>query len=147
MAEQVVTIKAVFENTGSSSKGPWTRYDIKDAGGNKYQTFSDALGQKAHELKGKSAKVTYHEEERGGYVNKVVDGIEAAGSETAQAAPSQDEFRRSKEEMRRTEAVKAAATLIASPGWEGQVDVYALAELAEAVAKVMAGELQVSERI
>lgn len=80
LAEQVVTIKAVFPNSGQNAKGPWTRYDIKDAGGNKYQTFNDQLGKKAEALKGQSVKVTYHEETRGDYTNNVLDSIGEAGA-------------------------------------------------------------------
>ena len=96
MAEQVVTITGVFTEQGNNSRGPWTRWDVKDAGGNKYQTFDEGLGRKAEAAKGSSVKVTYEEVQRGQYVNKVLKAVEpqvaereaiAAVNAAAQATP------------------------------------------------------------
>ena len=88
MSEQIVTISKVFEEHGNGQKGPWTRYDVKDAGGNKYQTFNAQLGAQAKEAQGKSVILTYHEEARGQFTNYVIDAIKAQGSlvEAAQEA-------------------------------------------------------------
>lgn len=76
VAEQVVTIRGVFEETGHKNGKDWTRYDIKDAGGNKYQTFDVGLGQKAKDAKGQRVKLTWVEEARGQYTNNVLKSVE-----------------------------------------------------------------------
>ena len=98
MSEQVVTISKVFKEHGVSKKdgSPWTRYDVKDAGGNKYQTFNAELGAQADAATGQSVTVSYHEETRGQYTNYVLDAIKTGGAvntETANDAPSPESER------------------------------------------------------
>lgn len=88
MAEQVVTITGVFTQQGNNARGPWTRYDVKDAGGNKYQTFDAELGAKAQAVQGQSVTLTFHEEARGQYTNNVLDGIKTSVNGATNAAPS-----------------------------------------------------------
>lgn len=116
-------ITGVFTQNGNSKKGAWTRYDVK-CGETKFQTFDHALGQKAE--KGATATITYHEEARGDFVNNVIDAIAV----DAPSAP-RNEKQRSKEEVRRTEAFKIAATL-------GADDLAQLTELGDAIANVLA---------
>lgn len=145
---QVVKITGVFTQSGTSSKGDWTRWDVKTAGGSKFQTFDARLGKKAEAAEGQSVDITYHEEDRGKYTNNVIDSIEiedeAVNAESVSSAqPQQDEFRRSKEEMRRTEAVKAAATLLASPKFDEEITIENLANYADAIVDLIANGTQV----
>ncbi len=73
--ELVATIEKVFTTTGESSKGPWTRYDVK-AAGKKFQTFKDAVGKQAQKLEGQTVKLTYREVARGEYTNYELDAVE-----------------------------------------------------------------------
>jgi hypothetical protein len=94
--QQVVTITNVFlENGNSKATGkPYTRYDIKTAGGTKFQTFDAALGAQAKSLEGTSVEIEYEVESRGQYENNVLKSISAAappdyygaGQTTPQAA-------------------------------------------------------------
>jgi hypothetical protein len=122
---------------------------FKDAGGTKYQTFDDDLGEKiAVALIGKSVEVEYEVQERDlpakgdratTVRNNVIKSVKAS-DQAPQEAPTQtpqnnrSDFQRSKEEVRRTAAVQTAATLISSPNWEGSQDIPTLVQLAEQIA-------------
>jgi hypothetical protein len=78
--QQVVTITNVFSESGNSKATgkPYTRYDIKTAGGTKFQTFDAALGAQAKSLEGASVEIEYEVESRGQYENNVLKSISAA---------------------------------------------------------------------
>jgi len=124
MAEATAIIDGVFENERTSANGPFTSYDVK-AGGIKYQTTKDAIGLKAKALKGQTAKIVYTETQRGQYTNRTIQSVEGV-----EGAP-RVEKQRSKEEVRRTEAFKIAATL-------GPEDLAQLVEVGDAIANVLA---------
>jgi hypothetical protein len=73
--EKVTTIPEVrtFETRGGS-----VRYVVRDADGNEYTTFREAIGDKARELEGKRVRIEYHEEQRGQYTNVYLDKVEPA---------------------------------------------------------------------
>lgn len=147
--QQVVTITGFEEKKrGESQYGPWALRLFTTAGGTKFQTFDVDLGDSliAGGLN-TPVSVEYEIEETSKdgktYKNNVIKGWgppseTATASEPSQPTSSQDEFRRSKEEMRRTEAVKAAATIIASPNWQGDQSIETLGALAEAVSDLIA---------
>ena len=153
MQQSVVTIVSVEEGkSGVGQYGPWQAYAIKDAGGNKYDTFKDDHANVARVLIGKSALVGYEIEERvvagddgqprtfknlrlksiaewaGGQPGAVNPQVQQAAVQTAATvtptivpaptpAPaasggSQAEYRRSKDELRRSEALGHALRLI-----------------------------------
>ena len=144
MAVAATTITAVFKNQRQSAKGPFTSYDVK-AGGRKYQTTKDDLGQKAEQLKGQPVVISYTEVQRGEYTNYNITDIVPAEAETGhvtQGKASQDEFRRSKEEMRRTEALGVAATLAATLEVS---DVQQLFDLSDALLPYLESGQQVPE--
>jgi hypothetical protein len=76
--EAVTTIEDVrtFETRGGN-----VRYQVRDADGNEYTTFRQAIGDKAEELKGQRVRIGYHEEQRGEYTNVYLDRVEAAPPE------------------------------------------------------------------
>src|SRR3954471_11394648 len=76
--EAVTTIKHVrtFETSGGN-----VRYVVRDADGNEYTTFREAIGNRAKELEGKRVRIEYHEEERGQYTNVYLDKVEPAPGE------------------------------------------------------------------
>jgi hypothetical protein len=152
--QQIVTLTGFETKTGSNDNGGWTLYLFKDGGGNKYQTFEDDLGSKASGLIGKSVDVEYEVQERDlpakgdrpatTVRNNVIKSVKEATGLAAQhvvvqqavngTAGNRSDFQRSKEEVRRTAAIQTAATLIASPNWEGNQDIPTLVQLAEQVA-------------
>lgn len=138
MATAAITVDKVFTKSGENRKGEWTRYDVKEAGGDRrFQTFVHSIGRKAQQHEGRPVTVTFEEVDNNGYTNLELKSLEPLEAETG-AVHKQDEFRRSKDEMRRTEAFKAAATIIASPGWEGEANLDALVSLGDAIADELA---------
>lgn len=57
-----------------------TRYAVRDAEGNEYSTFRPAIGDEAKKYEGRRARIRFHEEERNGFTNVYLDGIEPAGT-------------------------------------------------------------------
>jgi hypothetical protein len=71
-----------------------TRYVVKDSSGNEYTTFRESIGQDALNMKGRRARLEYHETQRGQYVNVYLDKVEPAPDEPdlgAAAATDPDE--------------------------------------------------------
>jgi hypothetical protein len=52
------------------------RFVLRDSGGKEYTTFRPQIGEAAKELEGRRARITFHEEERNGFTNTYLDGIE-----------------------------------------------------------------------
>jgi hypothetical protein len=70
-----------------------TRYVVKDSSGNEYTTFRESIGQEAQRMKGKRARLEYHETQRGQYTNVYLDKVEPApdADEGAGAGTDPDE--------------------------------------------------------
>src|SRR6184192_493543 len=119
MAEATVKVTGVFTAQGENNRGPWTRYDVKDAGGNKYSTFDEGLGKKAEEAKGRTATLVYEEEQKGQYVNRILKGvaIQVESVNASQFAPTSNKD----EQIARAVAFKGAIDL-AAHGVLGEVD-------------------------
>jgi hypothetical protein len=71
-----------FETSGGN-----TRFVLRDAAGDEYTTFREAIGEAALRVKGSRARIEYHEQQRGQYTNVYLDAIEplvdgAAGEDT-----------------------------------------------------------------
>ena len=80
--ETLTTIKDVrtFETRGGN-----VRYVVRDADGNEYTTFREAIGETANQLQGQRVRIEYHKEQRGEYTNVYLDEVEkaSAGAEGA----------------------------------------------------------------
>ena len=143
--QQVVTITGLSTKTGENDSGGWTLYLFETAGGTKFQTFDDDLGATGSQNIGKAVDIEFEAQERHlpakgdrpatTVTNNVIKSIKATDKQPSEFAPSndRDQKQRSKEEVRRTESVKAAATLMASPKWDGDLDLKALTKLADAI--------------
>jgi hypothetical protein len=138
MAEQTIKITGVFTAEGENGRGPWTRWDVKDAGGNKYSTFDEGLGKKAEEAKGKTATLVYEEEQKGQYVNRILKGvaIETLGTQLnrengvsghGNTAPASTKD----EQIARAVAFKGAIDLAAHGILNGPEDIIAVAKAFE----------------
>jgi hypothetical protein len=105
--EEVRTLEQVrtFETRGGN-----TRYVARDSDGREYTTFREAIGERAKELQGRRARITYHEEERGQYKNVYLDKIEPAKTSSAEGRDTD-----AQEAAWRT-AVEAAPWLVGKPG-------------------------------
>lgn len=66
-----------------------TRWTLVDEDGNEYTTFRPAIGQAAERVAGKRARISFHEEERNGFRNVYLDGVESA-REQERGQPASD---------------------------------------------------------
>jgi hypothetical protein len=57
------------------------RFVVKDADGNEYTTFREAIGNEAKRLSGSRVRIQYHENQRGQYTNVYLDKVEPASEE------------------------------------------------------------------
>ncbi|HZE07104.1 MAG TPA: hypothetical protein VE127_17880 [Solirubrobacteraceae bacterium] len=86
------------------------RYVARDADGNEYTTFREAIGEAAQKLAGARVRITFHEEQRGQYTNIYLDSLEPAPE---QAGPPHDT---DPQEAAWRTAVEAAPWLVGKPG-------------------------------
>ena len=93
--EAVITIQDVrtFKTSGGN-----VRYVVRDADGNEYTTFREAIGNRATELEGKRVRIEYHEAQRGRYNNVYLDKVEASlgeaeGSDRTDTDPEEAAWR------------------------------------------------------
>ena len=104
--EKVVKIAAVEQVQTRSGN---TRYVVRDADGDEYSTFRPQIGQAAAAFEGRRARIEFHEEERNGFRNVYLDGIEAADDAPAAAGAQHDD---SADEAAWQAAVEAAPWLL-----------------------------------
>lgn len=106
----VETVSTLEEVRAFEMRRGGTRYVARDADGNEYTTFRDAIGHRAEQLKGSRVKITYHEEQRDRYQNVYLDAVEPADDTAAGGGDTDPQ-----EAAWRT-AVEAAPWLIGKPG-------------------------------
>lgn len=105
--EVISTLAAVeaFETRRGSM-----RYVARDADGNEYTTFREAIGEEAQRLKGSRVRITFHEEQRGQYTNVYLDKLEPLPE------PAGEEHGTDPQEAAWRTAVEAAPWLVGEPG-------------------------------
>ena len=72
MAEAEVRVSEV--NAFKTRSGN-TRFVLVDDQGKEYSTFKEQIAAKLPGLEGKRARITYHEQERGGFTNVYLDAV------------------------------------------------------------------------
>jgi hypothetical protein len=104
-----VTIASVrsFETQRGS-----TRWVVRDADGNEYTTFREAIGERLPSLEGKRAQIECHEQRRGQYVNVYLDSVDPVESGQADRVPDGEA---DPEEAAWQTAVAAAPWLVGEP--------------------------------
>jgi hypothetical protein len=109
--EVEVEVRAVKRSETRSGN---TRWVLTDDSGREYTTFRPQIGEEAERHKGRRARIAYHEEERKGFQNVYLDGIQPLQAE--QPADTGDEA----DEVAWNTAVEAAPWLLGStePGEE-----------------------------
>lgn len=102
----------------SETRSGNTRWTLVDEGGNEYTTFRPRIGEEAERHTGSRARITFHEEERNGFRNVYLDGIEPAGGRPADERQTGQED--DVDEVAWGTAVEAAPWLLgtAEPGEE-----------------------------
>ena len=66
------------EVTDVETRGGNVRYVVRDGDGNEYTTFREQIGKRARDLEGQTARIEFHEEQRGRYTNVYLDKVEPA---------------------------------------------------------------------
>jgi hypothetical protein len=73
MAEAVVTVAEVKAFKTQSGN---TRFVLRDQDGHEYTTFREQIARDAVASEGRRARITFHEQQRGGFTNVYLDGVE-----------------------------------------------------------------------
>jgi hypothetical protein len=97
----VAEVKAFKTKSGN------TRFVLVDADGNEYTTFREGIAKQALAAEGSRARITCHEEQRNGFTNVYLDGVEPLEEDE----PREDADREAEEVAWRT-AVEAAPWLL-----------------------------------
>ena len=100
---QVAEVKAYETRSGN------TRYVLVDDAGNEYTTFREPIARKAVEAERGRARIRFHEEERNGFRNVYLDGVEPLEEPGAPAADTEE---REVEEAAWDAAIEAAPWLV-----------------------------------
>jgi hypothetical protein len=82
---QVRDVKRVETRSGK------TRWVLTDDEGREYTTFRPRIGEQAEGYAGRRAKIAFHEEERNGFQNVYLDGIEPASETPPSGGDDADE--------------------------------------------------------
>jgi hypothetical protein len=67
---QVAAVERSETRTGK------TRWVLRDDGGTEYTTFRPRIGEQAERHQGRRARIEFHEEDRNGFHNVYLDGVE-----------------------------------------------------------------------
>jgi hypothetical protein len=81
--ENTVLVTDVEE---AQTRSGHTRYVVRDDQGNEYTTFRPQIGAEAAKFRGRRARISYHEQDRGNFHNVYLDSIEAAPDEEGRSA-------------------------------------------------------------
>jgi hypothetical protein len=82
---QVRDVKRVETRSGN------TRWVLTDDAGREYTTFRPQIGEEAERHRGRRARIEFHEEERKGFQNVYLDGIEPVAEQAPAGADDADE--------------------------------------------------------
>ena len=94
-----------------------TRWTVTDDSGAEYTTFRPAIGRAAEQARGKRARISFHEEERNGFRNVYLDGVEPIANAPA---PERQDTDSDPEEAAWRTAVEAAPYLLGDQAREGE---------------------------
>jgi hypothetical protein len=97
----------VREVKAYQTKSGNTRYVLVDDEGNEYTTFREAIAREAVSAEGRRAAIRFHEQERNGFTNVYLDGVEPL-EEDGDAEPED----RDVEEAAWDAAIEAAPWLV-----------------------------------
>jgi hypothetical protein len=101
------------------SKSGNTRWVVRADDGREYTTFRSEIGRQAEQYQGRAVRIRYHEEDRDGFHNVYLDGIDA--SPDGNVGPQTDDGPDPEAAAWHT-AVEAAPWLVGPPGEEGSED-------------------------
>jgi hypothetical protein len=102
----------------SQTRNGNTRWTVVDDNGAEYTTFRPAIGQAAEQAEGKRARLSFHEEERNGFRNVYLDGVEILPDPAASPDIATDS---DPEEAAWRTAVDAAPYLLGEEARDGEI--------------------------
>ena len=106
----VESLKAFQTKSGN------TRYVLRDEEGNEYTTFKEDIARQAVVAEGKRARIEYHEQQRGEFLNVYLDGVRLLED------PADEGGERAPEEAGWDAAVEAAPWLLGTAEPDKPVD-------------------------
>jgi hypothetical protein len=109
---QITSVKTSQTRNGN------TRWVVTDDSGAEYTTFRPAVGKAAEQAEGSRARISFHEEERNGFRNVYLDGVERVAEQPAQGSASTDS---DPEEAAWRTAVDAAPYLLGDEARDGEI--------------------------
>ena len=127
---EVADVKAVETRSGN------TRFVLTDHAGNEYSTFKESVAAQLPGLKGKRARIEFHEQERNGFTNVYLDAVEPLGDTAAPADPA------AAEEVAWKTAIDAAPYLLSSDAVEREVPPEELFEKLQPFKEMVADDIE-----
>lgn len=103
MAEAVVTVSEVKAFKTQSGN---TRFVLRDGQGREYTTFREQIARDALNAEGRQARISFHEQQRGGFTNVYLDRVQVL------EAPEDEGSSEAVEEVAWKTAVDAAPWLL-----------------------------------
>ena len=83
MSDAVVTVAEVKAFKTQSGN---TRFVLRDGEGREYTTFREQIARDAVAAEGRRARITFHEQQRGGFTNVYLDAVEQLEEPTEEAS-------------------------------------------------------------
>jgi hypothetical protein len=77
---KVAEVKAFKTQSGN------TRFVLRDDAGNEYTTFRDQIARDAVAAEGRRARISFHEQQRGGFTNVYLDRVQLLEAEEDEAS-------------------------------------------------------------
>ena len=130
---RVAEVKALQTRSGN------TRFVLVDDDGAEYTTFKEPIAKQALAAEGRRARIEFHEQERGGFRNVYLDGVEPLGDEGEQTAG------RTADEVAWRTAVDAAPYLLGGEAVEEQVPPDELFETLQPFKELVAEDIREGE--
>jgi hypothetical protein len=120
----------------TETRGGNTRFTVRDDQGREYTTFRPRIGEAAEALKGRRARIEFHEEERNGFHNVYLDGVSASPKPEGAAGGTDPD------EVAWSTAVEAAPWVLGSREPEREVAPEELYEKLEPFKRLVAEDIR-----
>ena len=133
MAEKEVAVERV---EATKTRNGNTRFVLRDADGDEYTTFKEPIARQAVAAEGKRARIEFHTQERNGFTNVYLDGVEVlddAGTATGDERA---------DEVAWNTAVEAAPWLLGSSEPSERVDAEQLYETLKPFKDLVADDIE-----
>jgi hypothetical protein len=132
---RVADVKAFKTKSGN------TRFVLVDDAGNEYSTFKEAVAANLSDVKGRRARISFHEQERNGFTNVYLDAVEPLEDERADAANDRDA-----DEVAWKTAIEAAPYLLSADAVEQEVPPEELFEKLQPFKELVAEDIEDGDR-